>query len=98
MKRSKIYLGVTTCLLAIVGVAAARAHKFSAQHHGFYGTQKSGGTNGTCLHLSAVFSTQGSTPAVTKTGANYPVYTKSNTSGCTQSISNSRLYSNNVGD
>jgi len=27
MKRSKIFLGVTTALLAIVGVAAAKAHR-----------------------------------------------------------------------
>jgi hypothetical protein len=28
MKRSKIFLGMTTCLLAVVAVAATKAHKF----------------------------------------------------------------------
>jgi hypothetical protein len=37
MKRSKMFLGMTTCLLAVVAVAATKAHKFfTTTHNGFY--------------------------------------------------------------
>ena len=35
MKRSKVFLGITSCLLAIAGVAAAKAHHFT-QTRGAY--------------------------------------------------------------
>jgi hypothetical protein len=36
MKRSKIYLGITASLLAIVGIAAAKAHKSTTAVRGYY--------------------------------------------------------------
>ena len=36
MKRSKIFLGVTSGILAIVGVAAAKSSKFTHKLKGFY--------------------------------------------------------------
>jgi hypothetical protein len=87
MKHSKIYLGITTCLLAIVGVAATKAHKFSAQASGYYsiGTSKQH-----CTRASVrSYFTDGTTQATTLTSAK-PVFTAPN---CAH-----KLYSNNQGD
>ena len=36
MKRSKIFLACTTALLAVVGVVAAKAHKFTVLTNAYY--------------------------------------------------------------
>jgi len=47
MKRPKVFLAVTTCLLAIAGVAATKATKFGTTP-GFYFTKQ---TSGNCVAL-----------------------------------------------
>ena len=42
MKRSKFFLALTTCVLAIVAVAAAKAHKFSGKTRGYITSANSG--------------------------------------------------------
>lgn len=81
MKHSKIFLGATTCLLAIVGVAATRAHKFSQTATGFYATKSTGGA---CTRASvSPFYTSGTTIALTKyNGLNRDVYTLYSATGC----------------
>lgn len=74
MKHSKLFLGITTCLLAVVAVAAAKAHKFTKQTAGWFGTR-----NGTCGHQSvrSIYFTKGTGTAETKFNSiNYPVYSK----------------------
>jgi len=99
MKRSKIYLGITTGLLAIVGVAAAKAHKFSAHFAGAYGTfnaNNSGLNASTCLHQSAIFYTAGNVGAYTQKvvgGTEFPVYTQPRKTEC----SGVRLFKTPIG-
>ena len=50
MKRSKVFLGVTTGILAIVGVAAAKSSKFTNKLKGWYST----GDNAGCINHCAV--------------------------------------------
>jgi len=38
MKRSKIFLGAMTSLLAVAGIAATKAHKFANKVTGYYST------------------------------------------------------------
>jgi hypothetical protein len=72
MKRSKLFLGVTTCLLAVIGVAATKAHKFSQKLPGYFGTRSN-----TCGHISKqTFFTQaavGSAQAVTNFGSEHAI-------------------------
>jgi len=81
MKQSKIYLVITACLLALIGFAAARAHKFSQHIPGCFGTWGAGNDGldaFTCLHKSVPWYTQGISPAVTGyyLGLKFPVYTQ----------------------
>jgi hypothetical protein len=61
MKRSKMFLGLTTGILAIVGIAAAKSHK-STVRTGFYWT---GGSSSKCTKVS---STVGVTHTSTEKG------------------------------
>jgi len=47
MKRSKLFLGATTCILAIAGVAAAKSNFASPARKGYYCTKP--GTAGHCV-------------------------------------------------
>lgn len=74
MKRSKVFLGLITCLLVAVAVAATRAHKFSRQISGYFGTRSN-----TCGHRSLrnIYYTNGSGAATTMLNRlSYPVYSK----------------------
>ena len=97
MKRSKILLGITTGLLAVVAVGAAKLHKFTHTKSGFFGTRAN-----TCNRLSAAWFTDGSTQASTKlvlNGPTYLVYTAGGVTNpapeaCTSIIGNHELYLN----
>jgi hypothetical protein len=39
MKHSKVFLGITTCLITLAGVAAVKASKFQTAVYGFYRPQ-----------------------------------------------------------
>ncbi len=83
MNRSKIFLGATTCLLAVVGVAATKAHKFTTKKFGYFGTH--GGAAPTCNRISGhqwyTANTAGIDVAQTKFNSHlYNVYTKSSAS------------------
>ena len=56
MKRSKIFLGATTCLLAIAGLAAAKMNTFRSILHRYYCTHvgTSIGTAGHCITYGLV--------------------------------------------
>jgi hypothetical protein len=72
MKRSKIFLGITTCILAIVGVAATKAHKFTNTKTGFFGTRSN-----TCAHVSQEWYTQGTIQCTVQyNGGIYLVWTR----------------------
>ena len=80
MKRSKIFLGVTTCLLAIVGIAATKTHRFTNSAFGCYPTKSVGGR---CTRASAPFFTNGSAIAFTiYRGLIRDVYTQCSPIGC----------------
>ena len=57
MKRSKVFLGITTFLLAIVGVAAAKAHRTTAKAYSIF----TSGCVSTGLQVSGTISGAGST-------------------------------------
>ena len=48
MKRSRIFLGATTCLLAVAGVAATKAAKFGSTKATYF-TQKAIGGQHACI-------------------------------------------------
>ena len=95
MKRSKIILGATTCILAIFALAATRAHKFSQTKICFYSTNVN---NATCLRAGVgLWFTKGSVLAYTKvrlTGRAL-LYTASNLFA---NCSGNPCYSNNGGE
>jgi len=76
MKRSKIFLAGTTCLLAIAGVAATKAHKVN-QHPVYYTSSR-----GLCTAFKLTHCTVNGGPNICKTGgsASKTLYTKSNVS------------------
>jgi len=87
MKHSKIFLGATTCVLAVVALAATRAHKFTSKKTGFYVTNAN---HATCAHQSVAWFTQGTKQAETKS-QKYLVYTQLRTAA---TCSGNVLYSN----
>ena len=87
MKRSKIFLSVTTCLLAIAAFAASKASRNSVA--GFYTS------GGSCHSLSAgaCFTKGSGTGAVTCTVSGHKVHTK-----CSGDVlSGNKLYTANSG-
>jgi hypothetical protein len=80
MKRSKVFLGLTTCLLAVVAVAATKAHKFFTDTKlGYY--RPAGGSTPCVLDNNKAWYTYGSgISAITKgsSGAIRTVFTASN--------------------
>jgi len=82
MKSSKIFLGVTTTLLAVAGIAATKAHNFTNKKTGYYSTVT--GSNAKCTRAGAGhFYTSGSNQASTTFGTNSRIlYTQSSSSTC----------------
>ena len=77
MKRSKIFLGATTLLLAIAGLAAAKIHKIPQRVH-WYAT-KIMSSNLICSHAVATRCAIGFGPAclyVTENGAQFQLFTR----------------------
>ena len=53
MKRSKIFLGTTTCLLAIIGVAATKAAKFGNTSVSYFTQVRPASQPHACVTVSA---------------------------------------------
>jgi len=83
MKRSRIFLGATTALLAIAGIAAAKAHRIDPKTNWYY--TKIVGGNAICtkqLLTSCVNQPQGVSCLYITLGTNHAsfgVYTRGNT-------------------
>jgi len=75
MKRSKIFLAATSCLLAIAGIAATKAHRTFPTAYYF-----SNGTSGTCVaynsNVCIPTSKQGAVQCTLGNTGHYNLYTK----------------------
>ena len=80
MKRSRIFLGVTTALLAVAGIAAAKAHRLPVKPGYWFTKLNAAQTQGLCTRVKVTrcdINQPGNINCVAKVGTTpYQIYTQ----------------------